>query len=104
MHAIFINYDKNKQVNILNQYKEMGKKSETFKSDLQAIKNFLAKRRRLSVLAEQVGVSVRLVHEALSVNSFDELTGDKLTVYEEAINMVNNIKNLPDKAQEILNA
>lgn len=81
----------------------MVKNTETFKSNLESIKDFLAEKRMLSDLAENVGVSDRLVQQALSVNSFDELTGKKLKVYEAAIEMVEKIKNLPDKAKEVLN-
>lgn len=102
MHAIFIKDDKIKLINVLNQYKKMGKKTETFKSDLKEIKDYLAKRRKLSDLAENLNVSVRTVHEALSVNSFDDLSGDRLTVYEAAIEMVDRIKNLPIKAKSVL--
>lgn len=77
---------------------------ETFKSDLEGIRNFLSEKRKLTDLAKRAGVSIRLVHQALSVSKFEELTGDKLTVYQEAITFVEEIKNLPAKAKEVVKA
>lgn len=82
----------------------MVKTTETFKSDLQKIKDFLSEKRKLTDLANEVGVSIRLVHEALSVESFSDLKGQKLTVYQAAIKMVDDIKNLPIRANEVIKA
>lgn len=82
----------------------MVKKTETFKEDLQRIKEFLSQKRKLTDLANECGVSTRTVHEAFSVESFEDLTGDKLKVYEAAIEMVDRITNLPMKAQSLLKA
>lgn len=76
---------------------------ETFKKDLEEIKNFLSEKRKLTDLAHRVGVSVRLVHEVFKANSFEELTGDRLTVYQAAIEYVKEIKDLPFKANEVMN-
>lgn len=82
----------------------MGKETQDFMQTLKDMKAFLAQKRKITELATSVGVSTKLVHEAFAVKSFNDLTGDKLTVYQKAIELIEKIKSLPEKANEVMNS
>lgn len=81
----------------------MGKNSESFKIELNEIRSFLAEKKQLPILAERAGVTVRTVYNTFNEQSFDDLKGDRLNVYREAIKLVEEIKNLPLKAKNLFN-
>jgi len=80
----------------------MGKNLENFKSDLKEIQVFLSTRKKLGDLALQAGVGPTTVSETFKAKSFDELIGKKLDVYQKAIEMVTQIKSLPQQANEAI--
>jgi len=80
----------------------MVKTTENFKDNLKGIKDYLTEKRMIKDLASRSGVSDRQVGLTFSVKSFEELTGKKLIVYQEAIKMVDEIKNLPAMANKVI--
>lgn len=75
---------------------------KTYKELQSDLKNFLAKKRKLTDLAKRVGVDVRTVHYAFNVNSSEELTGKKLDVIKEAKIMKKEIESNSDPLNETL--
>lgn len=65
---------------------------KTFKEQLTEIRAFLAKKRKLSELASQLGLSVKTIYNALSVENKSELTGKKIDVYNRARAMKKEIE------------
>ena len=80
----------------------MGKNSESFKQTLNDMKEFLSTRKQFSLLAENSRVSLRTVYDTFEAESFNDLTGKQLAVYRTAIEMVKEIKSLPQQATEAL--
>ena len=76
---------------------------ENFKENLKAISEFLAQRSKLGELAKNTRTSLSTVYDTFKVDTFDQLTGKKLDVYRLAIQMVQEIKSLPEKANDVLN-
>ena len=82
----------------------MGKNEKTFKDELMEIRDYLKEKKQLQVLADRTGVTPRTVSNTFDLtNSFDELKGDRLNVYRNAIILMEEIKSLPDKATIVLN-
>jgi len=80
----------------------MGKNLDTFKKDLTEIQSFLSTRKKLNELAVLAGVGLTTVNDTFKVKNFDELVGKRLDVYQKAIEMVNQIKSLPQQANEAI--
>ncbi len=107
MHCVFVllafclHFAKIQTANITKQYKEMGKTSE--KNQLLTMREFLADRKQITTLAERSGVSVRTVYDTFTQASPDLLKGKQLVVFRKAIELINEIKSLPDLAMKAIN-
>jgi len=73
-----------------------------FRENLKSISEFLAQKQKLSELASQAKTSLTTVYDTFKVESFEQLSGKKLDVYQKAIEMVNQIKSLPQQANEAI--
>ena len=80
----------------------MSKELESFKQSLNEMKEFLSSRKQFTLLAKNSEVSLRTVYDTFEAESFNKLTGKQLAVYRKAIEMVNEIKSLPQQASEAL--
>lgn len=85
------------------QYKKMGKKQDNFKETLNGIQEILVAKKQFQNLASRSGVSLRTVYSTFDVESFEELKGKQLAVYQEAIVLVEEINNLPQRAENAIN-
>lgn len=86
--------------NIRKQYKKMSKLSE--KNQLEEMQNFLSEKKLITILAQKSDVSTRTVYDTFANSSPDDLKGKQLTVYRNAIELINEIKSLPRLAAEAL--
>jgi len=75
---------------------------ENFKDNLKSIGEFIAARQKLGELAKRAETSLSTVYETFKVENFESLSGKKLDVYRIAIEMVNEIKSLPQQATDAL--
>lgn len=81
----------------MNQYQKKGTKMEkTYKEELQELRTFLRKKRKITDLATMTGVNRQTVHDSFNVESPDELTGKK-------INVIANARLLKEKIEKDLN-
>jgi len=94
---------KDNSANILKQYKKMGKNQDNFKETLNGIQKFLSEKKQLKNLADRSGVSLRTVYDTFEVESFSQLAGKQLAVYQTSILMVEEIKKLPQLAENAIN-
>lgn len=78
----------------------MGKLLE--KNQLKEMHEFLASRKQLTVLAERAEVSLRTVYDTFYRTSSEELKGKQLIVYRKAIELINEINELPTLAGNAL--
>ena len=69
---------------------------------LKEMQLFLADKKQLTVLAERAGVSIRTVYDTFDCEDFEKLKGKQLTVAQKAIDLINEIKNMPDAARDAL--
>lgn len=74
----------------------MVQEEKTYNEELQEIKKFLAKRRKIKALALEVGVDARTVHYAFKAENPDDLTGKKIDVISRAIKMKREIEKTLD--------
>lgn len=81
----------------------MGKNVENFRQSLCDMKEFLSSRKQMKALAEKSNVSLRTVYDTFNASSFEDMKGKQLDVYRMAIQMVTEIKSLPQQADEALN-
>jgi len=77
----------------------MGKSQQ---QTLKEMQEFLSEKKMISVLAEISGVSTRTVYDTFAANNFDELKGKKLQVAQDAIDLIQKIKNMPEAAADVL--
>ena len=77
----------------------MGKSQQ---QTLKEMQEFLSEKKMISVLAEISGVSTRTVYDTFAANNFDELKGKKLQVAQDAIELIQKIKNMPEAAADVL--
>jgi predicted DNA-binding protein YlxM (UPF0122 family) len=75
---------------------------EQFKENLKLISEFLAQKQKLSELAAETKTSLSTVYDTFKVERFEQLSGKKLDVYQKAIEMVKQIKSLPQQANEAI--
>lgn len=73
------------------------------KNQLKEMQEFLASKKQLGVLAQRAGVSLGTVYGTFDVEDFESLKGKQLTVYQTAVELINEIKSLPAMAAEALN-
>lgn len=78
----------------------MGKKSG--KNQLKDMRNFLSERKLISELAKRAGVGVRTVYDTFAQASEEDLKFKQIKVYQTAIEMVAEIKQLPQRAKQAL--
>ena len=64
---------------------------------------YLKQRKKLQELSTETGVSIRVVYDMFTAETYDDLTADKLIVYEAAIEKVAHLKSLPAKASSVVN-
>jgi methylphosphotriester-DNA--protein-cysteine methyltransferase len=88
----------NKRVKKMKENQE----NEMFRDNLKTISEFLAQKQKLSELASQAKTSLTTVYETFKVESFELLAGKKLDVYQKAIEMVKQIKSLPQQANDAI--
>lgn len=75
---------------------------DNFKDNLKSIGEFITSRQKLGELAKRTETSLSTVYETFKVETFEQLSGKKLDVYRNAIQMVNEIKSLPQQAKDAL--
>lgn len=78
----------------------MGKKSG--KNQLKDMRDFLSERKLISELAKRAGVGVRTVYDTFAQASEEDLKFKQIKVYQTAIEMVAEIKQLPQRAKQAL--
>jgi DNA-binding phage protein len=78
----------------------MGKSSE--KNQLKEMRDFLSERKLISELARRAGVGVRTVYDTFGQKSEKDLKFKQITVYKTAIEMINEVKQLPELAKKAL--
>ncbi|MDD3195342.1 MAG: hypothetical protein PHU68_06035 [Paludibacter sp.] len=78
----------------------MGKKSG--KNQLKEMRDFLSERKLISELAKRAGVGVRTVYDTFAQASEEDLKFKQIKVYQTAIEMVAEIKQLPQRAKQAL--
>lgn len=86
--------------NIVNQYKNMGNTGE--KKQLKEMRDFLSERKMISELAKRAGVGVRTVYDTFAQASAEELKFKQILVFKTAIEMIAEIKQLPELAKKTL--
>lgn len=78
----------------------MGNSSE--KNQLKEIKEFLSERKLISELARRAGVGVRTVYDTFAQASVEELKFKQILIFKTAIEMIAEIKQLPELAKKTL--
>ena len=86
--------------NIVKQYKIMGNTGE--KNQLKEMRDFLSERKMISELAKRAGVGVRTVYDTFAQASEGDLKFKQIAVYKTAIEMIAEIKQLPELAKKAL--
>ncbi len=76
-------------------------KSETFNT-LKEMQEFLSERKQITVLAEMSKVSLRTVYDTFNAPDIDKLSGKQLTVALKAVELIKQIKSMPEEAQNLL--
>ena len=70
---------------------------------LRELQQFLSEKKQITELADRSKVSLRTVYDTFNCADFSVLKGKQIIVAQEAIKLVNEIKNMPEAAREALN-
>lgn len=74
-----------------------------FKTQLNQMREFLASKSLMKELAERADVNTGTVYNTFSAEKFEDLKGKQITVYQKAIEIIEEVKSLPEKASAVLN-